>query len=302
MSSIPLQLITGFLGSGKTTFLKNYLQHCSGDKRIAIIQNEFGPANMDGQELQLSAKNYHILEINNGSVFCVCLLGSFIDSLAQFIDEVQPDELLLEASGMSDPTSIGQIMQAEKLKSKVFIDHIWCLTDALHFERISKLQTRINHQVSMADTIILNKCDLAPDSIDSVQKELIKLNPFAPIEAVSYGQVSFQRKKFPFKTLPGTQHQISRPDLQSLVIKTNKSISEKNLEQFLDEHQNTFVRCKGYVALHDGRTVAVQGVYEHYEIKPSERTGKLTELVAIGTFSDASPFIRQFENYCTHDA
>ena len=94
--SIPLHLVTGFFGSGKTSFLKHYLRKFGSQRKIAVVQNEFSPSNIDGKELKLT-ESYEILEINNGSVFCVCLLGSFIDSLGAFIDDIQPDEIEVKA-------------------------------------------------------------------------------------------------------------------------------------------------------------------------------------------------------------
>ncbi|HBL77849.1 MAG: hypothetical protein A2W90_01920 [Bacteroidetes bacterium GWF2_42_66] len=302
MAAIPLQLVTGFLGSGKTTFLKNYLRNFAAEKRIGIIQNEFAPVNVDANELRGEQGQYEILEVNNGSVFCVCLLGSFIDSLARFIGEVQPEELLLEASGMSDPVSIGQILQAEKLRGKVYLDYIWCLADAVNFERISKLQTRVNHQVRMADTIILNKIDLAAENPEAIKAELRKLNPFATIEAVRFAQVSFQKKKQPFRVFPEVQDSLPRPDLESLVIKTNLFISEENLHAFLAEIREQFVRCKGHVSLKGKQKAFVQGVYSQYEVKKTAFFEAPTELVAIGNFTDAASFQKLFENYCTHDS
>lgn len=302
MATIPFQLVTGFLGSGKTTFLKNYLKTFSSEKRIGIIQNEFGPVNVDGHELKKNKSSYQILEINNGSVFCVCLLGSFIDSLASFIEEIQPDEILLEASGMSDPLSIGQILQSEKLRNKVYLDYIWCLADAVNFERVSKLQTRINHQVRIADTIVLNKIDLAKDKAKTIVIELRKLNPFATIEEVSYAQVSFQKKKVPFKTIPESKNTIPKPDLESLVIKTSKAISEENLHAFIADIKDRFVRCKGYISVKGKRKVFVQGVYDQYEIMETTYFDAPTELVAIGNFDDAIVYQNLFEKYCSYDS
>ena len=72
---IPFYLITGFLGSGKTTLLKYLLNHVGSRYRIAVIQNEFAPTGMDGMELKRESPDFKLLEINNGSVFCVCQLG-----------------------------------------------------------------------------------------------------------------------------------------------------------------------------------------------------------------------------------
>ena len=83
------------MGSGKTTFLKRIIKQYSSEKKIGIIQNEFAPANIDGAELKKSGKDFNLLEINNGSVFCVCLLGDFVKSLEKFVDEYKPDDIII---------------------------------------------------------------------------------------------------------------------------------------------------------------------------------------------------------------
>ena len=93
---IPFYLVTGFLGSGKTTFIKRYLEAFADKKRIGIIQNEFAPGEVDGKELRLTGHSFELLEINNGSVFCVCLLGTFIYSLSEFMDVHHPDMVIME--------------------------------------------------------------------------------------------------------------------------------------------------------------------------------------------------------------
>jgi len=86
MAKIPTYLITGFLGSGKTTFIKHVIEYYNNKERIAVMQNEFAPANYDGTELKrLTTKHFDLLEINNGSAFCVCLLSTFLSSLKKFL-------------------------------------------------------------------------------------------------------------------------------------------------------------------------------------------------------------------------
>ena len=107
------------MGSGKTTFLKRMLAAHQSEKKIAIIQNEFAPANIDGEDLKRDGKNFEILEINNGSVFCVCLLSNFISSLTEFIKAHKPDVIFLEASGLSDPIAIAQLLDFEDLVNQI---------------------------------------------------------------------------------------------------------------------------------------------------------------------------------------
>ena len=109
-----LILISGFLGSGKTTLLKNLLSLHKG-KRIAVIQNEFAPSGVDGKELQLTDTSFKLVEINNGSVFCVCLLSNFIENITKLITEYNPEIIYLEASGISDPISICELLNNEAI-------------------------------------------------------------------------------------------------------------------------------------------------------------------------------------------
>lgn len=244
MASVPLQLVTGFLGSGKTTFLKNYLEEFSGSRKIGIIQNEFSEVNVDSLELKQTNADFKILEINNGSVFCVCLLGSFVESLASFIDQIQPEELIMEASGMSDPLSVGQILQSPKLKQKVYLDQVWCLVDALNFLKFSGLQTRVNHQIRIADTIIVNKTDLVDIQNSELSQLINKLNPFASVVFTTFAKVRFDFQKPKLKFLPPNKKaDQGQPDLESHVVKSNRLISPEKLNEFLNEMKEDYIRC-----------------------------------------------------------
>ena len=136
-------LVTGFLGSGKTTFLKRLLRNTPEDLKIAVIQNEFAPSNVDGEELMQSTDGaFELLEINNGSVFCVCLLGTFVRSLSEFMDVHHPDVVIMEASGLSDPAGIAELFQSDILSKKVFFKEAWCIVDAAHFGKIERMKKK----------------------------------------------------------------------------------------------------------------------------------------------------------------
>lgn len=294
-----MQLVTGFLGSGKTTFLKNYLEEFSGSRKIGIIQNEFSDSNIDGLELKQRGFGFELLEVNNGSVFCVCLLGSFVDSLAAFIDEVQPDEIILEASGMSDPLSIGQILQSPKLRLKVFLDRVWCLVDAVNFRKISALQTRINHQIRIADVVLLNKTDLVDSEADDLLQVIKKLNPFAANEFTAFAKVEFNRYQPVLKFFPDNQQpENGRPDLESQVIKSNRLIASKKLHEFMEMIQNGCIRSKGYVNLTSGKKVFLQGSFGLFELHEVDFFASPTELVIIGNFPENLSFQKLFDKLC----
>ncbi len=296
--SIPLHLVTGFFGSGKTSFLKHYLDAFGTQRKIAIIQNEFSPSNIDGRELA-ATDNYRVLEINNGSAFCVCLLGSFIQSLAAFIDEVKPGELLMEASGMSDPIGVGQIFQSPQLKGKVYLDHIWCVVDAFNFDKMAALRFRMEHQLQIADTIILNKTDLAGENTEKVLREIKKVNPFAKVLRASFAQVDLSDTRKAVNMLPvGDKTSAGRPDLDSFVIKTSREIKPHLLDTFISRLKGKCIRCKGYVKVPEGKMLFVQGVFDDYSIKEISKTPGPTELILIGNFDQTINYQTVFEDYC----
>ncbi|MGQ8337181.1 CobW family GTP-binding protein [Sunxiuqinia sp. A32] len=294
--SIPIHLVTGFLGSGKSSFLTHFLKGINNTGKIAIIQNEFSPVNIDGRKL-LQTNEYDILEINNGSVFCVCLLGSFIDSLSTFIENVKPDVLLMETSGLSDTIGVGQVFQAEKLKGKVYLEHTWCLVDAQNYNRIPSLKQRFQHQLRSADTIIINKIDLAETPIDTIITEIKEYNPFAGIVQAQYGQVELTNKKKALNLFPANNEKsMGRPDIESVVIRSSWKISRKNLMKFLTCHES--IRAKGFIILDDNKTVFLQGVFGSFNIEEVSNISGPTEFVMIGNFKQKENIQILYEEYC----
>ena len=294
-----MHLINGFLGSGKTTFLIHYIDHFSNGRKIGVIQNEFSSSSIDGMIIRRNKGVYRMLEINNGSVFCVCLLGSFIDSLAAFIDDNNPDEIIMEASGMSDPISIGQIFQAVKLRDKVYLGYSWTIVDALNFTRVTSIHSRLEHQIRIADTIVVNKSDLAVSEIESVIESVRKINPFATIERCSFGHINFERGKNSIKFFPAeTSLENCRPDLKSVVIKSSRVISIEKLKAFIGSVNGDFIRFKGYVNTAKDQIVVVQGVFDEYSVIDVQWFSGVTELVGIGKFNIAQNYTKRFETYC----
>ncbi|HYW94584.1 MAG TPA: CobW family GTP-binding protein [Bacteroidales bacterium] len=300
--SIPLHLVTGFLGSGKTSFLKHYLDAFSGVRKIGVIQNEFSSAGIDGAIIRQNKGVYQMMEVNNGSVFCVCLLGGFIDSLSTFVDDNQPDEIIMEASGLSDPVSIGQIFQAEKLRDKVYLGYSWTILDAKNFEKISPILSILEHQIRMADTVVINKCDLAEIDDDSgIVATVKKTNPFARIINSSFGRIRFEEGRNVFKIFPVPKDRNSyRPDIRSVVIKSSRTIPLEKLREFIDSEKENFIRCKGFVNIGKSQKVLVQSTFEDYSFEQVDYFPGVTEIIAIGNFGEVD-YTRKFENYCNND-
>lgn len=279
---IPFHIISGFLGSGKTTFLKRIIDKYSDEIKIGIIQNEFAPANIDGAELKKSGKNFNLLEINNGSVFCVCLLGNFVRSLEKFIDEYQPELLIIEASGLSDTTSVAEVISAGSLSEKIYLASNWCIVDAINFERSGLMKQRVAHQLRMADMVIINKIDLATNGVENTVDEIRKINPFARIEKTTFCNFDFELKNNAItKIYFGEINSMPRPDVNSMVIKSNKKVTQESLQKFLESWTSKAYRIKGFVNLLNGKTVAVQCTTKTVELMETENAFRPTEIVAI---------------------
>lgn len=269
------------MGSGKTTFLKRIIEQYAPKQKIGIIQNEFAPANIDGAELRKSG-DFELLEINNGSVFCVCLLGSFIRSLEAFIDEHRPDVVVIEASGLSDTTSVSEVISAGALAGKIYLASNWCIVDAQNFAKVGLMKQRVNHQLRMADVVVINKTDLVTEGTEAMEIEIRKTNPFARLVKTSFCRIDFEPGnravgKFYF----GDVKPMPRPDVNSMVIKSSKKVRREKLQDFLQEWAPKAYRIKGYINLKEGVTVAVQCTFDSVEVLNVENSLHPTELIAL---------------------
>lgn len=300
---IPFYLITGFLGSGKTTLLKNILREYAGTKRIAIIQNEFAATSTDGKELELTGSGFRLVEVNNGSVFCVCMLGNFAASVAKVIDEYAPELIFLEASGLSDPINILELLQDEVIRDKVQLAEIITVVDVQNFDRALKMLTRSRHQVMVADRVLINKTDLFPEGVESVQKSIEKINPFAAVVATSYCRLDPDQ----YMREVGEEHRAAasfgkkesegRPDVRASVLRTNRKISPDGIKAFLAGMQENCPRIKGYVNASDGKVYMIQSVFDSFEQYKVEGYTGPSEIIAFGR--DLTPKLLR-ENFLKH--
>lgn len=294
---IPFHIVSGFLGSGKTTFLKQIIDSWSDKYKLGIIQNEFAPSNIDGVELKNSGKEFHLLEVNKGSVFCVCLLGDFTRSLEKFIDEHQPEILIIEASGLSDTTSVAEVVSTGSLSEKIYLAANWCIVDALNFRKAGLMRQRLEHQIRMADKVLINKTDLV-ESTDDIKNEIRKINPFAKISATTFCETDFDPGIVAVsKFYPDLGKPLARPDVNSMVIKSGRKLSKDALLHFLNEWAPKAYRIKGYVNLKENTTLAVQCVFDNIELTKVANNFHPTELVALSDQFTLKQWNQSYKNF-----
>ncbi|MBN1559467.1 GTP-binding protein [candidate division KSB1 bacterium] len=300
--SISLTIITGFLGSGKTTFLKRLVARYAGEEKIGVIQNEFAPLNVDGRELKHSGKTFELMEINRGSAFCVCLVAEFKTALADFIRAHQPQRLFLEASGLSDPIAVTEILGAAELKDVVHLGKICCIVDAMTFLPMERMNLRLQHQVRVADVVLVNKSDMAKDeSKAEVVERVRQINPLADVLITAY--CDFDMAILDSAHAPVAEQQasaltsheaLSRPTIGTAVVKSTRKISRAALERFLREQATRSYRIKGHVQLNDGTAIMVQSTMGDVSLSPLEVFMGPTEIIAIGPEIDAKEFSQRF--------
>lgn len=281
MNKIPLVLVTGFLGSGKTTLLKELLSTYGSDKRIAVVQNEFADSGVDGKELKESGVRFELLEINTGSVFCICLFGGFREQLTYLIEENEPDVVILEATGLADPIAVGELFNTN---ADVYLSNVLCVVDAPNYERASKTALCIDNQLRVADMVIINKCDLADsEKLEQIKAQIATKNPCAEIVCTSYGKLDNcdLTKQHNISGITGELSQ--RNDaIISQVLRSRNKISRERLEDFLSGLTEQTIRLKGYVVLDSGESVMVQYIYGSYQITVASHQQFSTELTSLG--------------------
>lgn len=301
---ISFHLITGFLGSGKTTLLKNLLNQIGGKERIAVIQNEFSPSGIDGKELIHESPEFKLVEINNGSVFCVCQLDNFISTLRKLINDYKPDRIFLEASGLSDPISVAELIQSSDLSHGIILGKIICMVDSPNFLRVTGFLTQTRHQIMVADLILMNRVDLFEGYRCEIVREVEKLNPFAEILPSIYAQPEGNQDLLPYLKNDGIAakqfsglNSLGRPDIKCAVLRSHLTIHPRNLEAFIKDILPDCIRMKGFVNLNDGSVLLLSSVYEKYETRKIDGFSGPTEIIAFAYGLQPGTLRKKFRYY-----
>lgn len=189
----PVVILTGFLGSGKTTLL-NYILQEQREKKIAIIENEFGEVSIDDGLLQMNKQNLaeKIISLDNGCMCCT-IRDDLKGALTEIINEMHKgkhiDTIAIETTGMADPVPIVRtFMNDPSLTEELRLDGVVTVADAKNLP--GRLDDEIEEgkvneafqQIAFADKIILNKLDLVTtDEAIAVKDRIRDINKFAKV-------------------------------------------------------------------------------------------------------------------------
>ena len=166
-AAIPVTVLTGFLGAGKTTLMNRIL---NGDHklRVAVLVNDFGSLNIDA-ELIVGVES-DVISLANGCICCTIRDDLIETTMATINRPERPEYILLEASGVADPSAIMVTFGADCFRDRIRLDSIICVVDAEQVLAVPELMELKIRQMAFADVIILNKVDLVDrDQIDQIK-------------------------------------------------------------------------------------------------------------------------------------
>lgn len=191
---IPVTILTGFLGSGKTTIL-NHLLTVHDMTGVALLINEFGQIGIDHHLIESSDETTMLLD---SGCICCTIQGGVVDALKRLLDraikrEIPPiTRILIETTGLADPAPVVQtIMQEPFVAARFICDGVVTVVEAtLQLHDIEQFQ-EIVQQISSADKVLISKVDLCnKQSVARVKQFIQGYNPDAPMLEVQQGQVS----------------------------------------------------------------------------------------------------------------
>ncbi len=300
-AQIEVWLLTGFLGSGKTTMLNALLNNeYFADKDTALVINEYGSIGIDSNLIQKQELPKY--EINKGSIFCICTKTEFFKVFEQLRTN-RPEIVIIEATGIAETSGIEQLLSEPMLENLFKTRCNICMVDAKNFVQTAAFLKTAVSQVEQADAVIINKIDLATaNSLAQTQEIVTRLNPAAQIYKAEYGKVKSdfltsicrQNKKSVISQNPPGK-------MPSSYIKTDIPLDKNVFFYTVEKLKKSILRLKGNIAFTDCNAfIEIAG--QEIIVKPAcQNMGNHTSFCVIGWEIEKQELTAAFEK-CLYKA
>lgn len=188
-SMTKIDIVSGFLGAGKTTFIKKMLEEVFQGQKLVLIENEFGEVGIDGGFLKDAG--IEITEMNSGCI-CCSLVGDFGKNLNEVIEKFHPDRILIEPSGVGKLSDVMKsVMDVEKTHDVALNGLITVVNATKASKQMKAFGEFFNNQIEYATTIILSRSQNAtPQQLELCVKQMQALNSKAAIITTPWDQIS----------------------------------------------------------------------------------------------------------------
>lgn len=256
MQKIPMALITGFLGTGKTTFLE-YTARRLADQRIVYLVNDFSPVDVDGARLDALGPN--TVSVPGGSIFCKCLVGQFVKQLNMIAEQLHTADspvrgVVVEASGIANPKVVEQMLSETGLDQLYALSCVLTLAEAGSLHKLLATLPAMTAQLESADVVLLNKVDLYEASqLACAEQQIRRVNAEVSIWRIEQGvadvQLFGERAR---RGLSGELAGCADPHFERFSVVPETPIDMNLLETRLLALADQLYRAKGYLPVVDG--------------------------------------------------
>lgn len=288
-NKIPTTIVSGFLGSGKTTIISHLIDALqSNGTQVVYIKNEIGNTDVDTQIMK--HKGIQTKELLNGCICCT-LVGPFVTSIAEIVSRFSPDRIIIEASGAADPAALALMVSSQPTLLR---DSVLSIIDVVNFEGYKDLSVTAANQTKFTDLIIFNKVELA----DLEQKRRVlgyvrELNSHSPIveavngfvdPAIVFGIASKELELLLASTSAddhSMHSHIEHDQLQAFELRIAGTFEKQKLTHIFEQLPTAIFRSKGFVTLSDAKTYLYNTVGKRTTFEPLEITDQHTENLCI---------------------
>ncbi|NEP78635.1 MAG: GTP-binding protein [Okeania sp. SIO3C4] len=296
---MPVTIITGFLGSGKTTLI-NQILYNKQSLKVAVLVNEFGDINIDSQ--LLVDINENMLELSNGCICCTINEG-LVDAVYQILERDEKiDYLIIETTGLADPLPIMLTFLGTELKYLTYLDSVLTLVDCENFTPDHFDSEAALKQIAYGDIILLNKTDLvSQDRVDYLESYIKTINNAARILRSEYSKIPFylildvnlsklqpyliEDKNHQYELQKKSKNHLINDGFTSISFRSERPFSMLKFQHnFLDELPENVFRAKGILWFQESESKHIfQLSGKRYDMQVEEwSTTPTNQLVLIG--------------------